>query len=202
MPAPRTAWYRRHCRLPAAFAAYRARSAWRSSSSTSALSRVVATPTVAVETTEPSARAKGSPNAWTMRSANASTVSASAAFSMSSANSSPPSRATVSESRTTAESRVPAATSSSSPTLWPIVSFTTLKSSRSTKSTPAVVRPVLEQQAVGQAGQRVVEGPVLQLSLELALRGHVPQGEHQAADRAIEAQVAAPDLDLNEDIVT
>ena len=66
----------------------------------------------------------------------------------------------------------------------------------------AVGGPVLEQQAIGQAGQRVVEGPVLQLRLELALRGHVPQGEHQAADRAIAAQVAAPDLDLNAHAVT
>ena len=58
---------------------------------------------------------------------------------MSSANSSPPSRAAVSDSRTTADSRIAAAASSSSPTLWPIVSFVTLKSSRSTNSTPVVV---------------------------------------------------------------
>ena len=103
---------------------------------------------------------------------------------------------------------VPAATSSSSPTLWPIVSLTTLKSSRSTNSTPAVVPsrrvasqpaggPVLEQQPVGQPGQRVVERPVLELLLELVLLGHVPQGQHQPADGALAAQVAAPDLDLD-----
>src|ERR1700760_513351 len=63
MPALSTGAYRRHCRLPAALAAYRARSACRSSSSTSALSSVVATPTVAVVITDPLASSNGSLNA-------------------------------------------------------------------------------------------------------------------------------------------
>ena len=57
--------------------------------------------------------------------------------------------------------------------------------------------PVLEEQPVGQPGQRVVKGLVLQLLLELALLGHVPQGEHQAGHGGVGAQVAGPDLDLH-----
>ncbi len=57
--------------------------------------------------------------------------------------------------------------------------------------------PVLEQQPVGQPGQRVVEGLVLQLLLELALLGHVPHGEHQAGHGRVVAQIAGPDLDLD-----
>ena len=45
----------------------------------------------------------------------------------------------MSDSRTMAERRPAAATSSSSPTLWPFVSLTTLKSSRSTNSTPVIL---------------------------------------------------------------
>ena len=51
------------------------------------------------------------------------------------ANSSPPMRATVSPTRTHARSRSPTDTSRRSPTSWPRLSFTVLKSSRSTKST-------------------------------------------------------------------
>ena len=56
---------------------------------------------------------------------------------------------------------------------------------------------VLEQQPVGQPGQRVVEGAVLQLILQLTLLGHVPHRQDQAAHGVIAAQVAAPDLDLD-----
>jgi len=52
------------------------------------------------------------------------------------ANSSPPSRATVSPARRQCCMRVPIARSSSSPEPWPSVSFTRLKRSRSTKSSP------------------------------------------------------------------
>ena len=51
------------------------------------------------------------------------------------ANSSPPRRATVSAGRTQARRRSATATSSSSPTAWPSVSLTVLKSSRSMNST-------------------------------------------------------------------
>ena len=57
--------------------------------------------------------------------------------------------------------------------------------------------PVLEQHPVGQPGQRVVEGPVLQLLLELVLLGHVPQGEDEAGDGRLGAQVTAPGLDVD-----
>ena len=99
---------------------------------------MVATPTVTGASTAPAARANGSLNASTTRPAAASTAAESAALAMSSANSSPPSRAAVSQSRISPDSRTPTAASSSSPTPWPIVSFTTLKSSRSTNSTPTV----------------------------------------------------------------
>ena len=56
---------------------------------------------------------------------------------------------------------------------------------------------VLEQQPVGQPGQRVVKSPVLQLILQLALLGHVPHRQDQAAHRVVAAQIAAPDLDLD-----
>ena len=48
-----------------------------------------------------------------------------------SVNSSPPKRATSEDSGVVASSRSPSATSSSSPTLWPRLSLTTLKRSRS-----------------------------------------------------------------------
>ena len=165
------------------------------------LSTEVATPTVAVAITSASLSVNGPVNAATIRSANTSTASASGASSMSSANSSPPSRAAVSDGRTDAASRPATAASSSSPLPWPIVSFTTLKSSRSTKSTPTVrsvrrawsmrVRhPLGEQHPVRQAGQRVVVGLVLQLLLKLVLLGDIAQGEHHAADGPVAAQVA------------
>ena len=42
-----------------------------------------------------------------------------------------------------------------------------------------------------------MEGPVLELPLELALLGHVPQGEDQPADGGLLPQIAAPDLHLD-----
>ena len=66
------------------------------------LSAEVATPTVAVASTLASLSVNGSVNAATIRSANASTSRRPAASSMSSANSSPPSRAAVSDWRTDA----------------------------------------------------------------------------------------------------
>ena len=60
-----------------------------------------------------------------------------------------------------------------------------------------VGRPVLEQQPVGQPGERVVEGPVLELGLELTLLGDVPHREHQAGHGAVLPQVTAPHLALD-----
>ena len=81
--------------------------------------------------------------------------------------------------RTQVMSRSATATSSSSPTAWPRLSLTVLKSSRSMNSTRdagAVVGarhgvgdPFAEQRAVGQTGQRVVERLVRELVLD-ALR--------------------------------
>ena len=58
--------------------------------------------------------------------------------------------------------------------------------------------PVLEQQPVRQPGQGVVEGPVLQLLLELVLPGHVPEGEDKAGHVGVGAQVTAPGLDVHD----
>ena len=79
-----------------------------------------------------------------------------------------------------APSRRPAtASSSSSPIEWPSESLIVLKSSRSRKRTASsrrperqqLAEPVAEQRAVGQAGQRVVEGLVLEAALQLAQLG-------------------------------
>ena len=64
-----------------------------------------------------------------------------------------------------------------------------------------VRRPVLKQQPVGQPGERVVEGPVLELGLELALLGDVSQREHQAGHGTVPPQVAAAHLDLDAALV-
>ncbi len=111
-------------------------------------------------------------------------------------NSSPPSRATVSPLATQERSRSATSCSSMSPFWWPSVSLSTLKLSRSMNiSAPFArsgrigqrgVQPVHQQLAVGQLGQRVVEGQVLDLLFgELAL-GDV------AADRHPVGQLALP----------
>ena len=84
---------------------------------------------------------------------------------------------------------------SSSPAAWPSESLTVLKSSRSTNSTrdrPAAARrrqrapqAVLEQGAVGQAGERVVEGAAAQLLLERDAVGDVAREQHERADLAV-----------------
>ena len=57
-----------------------------------------------------------------------------------------------------------------------------------------MLQPVGEEHPVGQAGQRVVERLVGQLPLELAALGHVAQGDDQAGDGLVGAQVAAVHL--------
>ena len=174
----------------------------------SALSSVVATPTVTVVVTSPAASANGSRNASTTRSAVASTAAVLSALPMSSANSSPPSRAAVSDSRTSAVSRaggghqqlVADAVAHRVVDDLEVVQVDEQHAgdpSRPPGGGDLLRDPVLEQQPVGQPGQRVVEGPVLQLLLELVLLGHVPQGEHQAAHGRVGAQVAAPGLDVD-----
>ena len=98
---------------------------------------------------EPIASVNGSWKAATMVSARFSTAALSAASSMSNPNSSPPSRAAVPRPVVSADSRIPAATSSSSPTLCPMVSLITLKSSRSMKSTPTTA-PVGRARAIAR----------------------------------------------------
>ena len=55
----------------------------------------------------------------------------------------------------------------------------------------------MEQQPVGESRQPVVESPVLQLTLQPALPGHVSQREHHAADRAVVPQIAVSAFELN-----
>ena len=93
-------------------------------------------------------------------------------------NSSPPMRATVSSSRRLARRRAAISTSSLSPTAWPRLSLMRLKRSRSTNITASRQRrraawseldlqAVVEQAAVGQAGERVVIGEVADARLGL-----------------------------------
>ena len=105
----------------------------------SALSSVVATPTVTVVSTAPEASASGSLNAWTTRLGgrlDRGGVRGIADEQRELIAAEP--RGGVARRGSGRNSRTAVATSSSSPTPWPIVSFTTLKSSRSTNSTPAV----------------------------------------------------------------
>ena len=103
-------------------------------------------------------------------------------------NSSPPTRARVSLSRSVLRRRAAAMRSTASPTGWPRPSLTFLKPSRPTVATekPWPERracgdhhadPVRQQQAVGQFGQRIVGGHVAQ-----PLFGGV-LGRHVAPDR-------------------
>ncbi len=101
-------------------------------------------------------------------------------------NSSPPKRAIVSTERRTARSRGPICASRASPTEWPNVSLTSLNRSRSISSTasepasrraPAegLLEPVLQEQPVRKARQRVVEGLMLERGQVLAPLADVSQ---------------------------
>ena len=59
-----------------------------------------------------------------------------------------------------------------------------------------MVHPVAEQGAVGQAGQRIMEGLVQQLLLEALPLGHVAGVEHDAVDDGIAQQVGGDDLGM------
>ena len=92
-----------------------------------------------VVVTEPVVSVKGSVNAWTTAAAMASAAAPSMRSSMISANSSLPRRAVMPAPPVTAVSRLAAATRSSSPTSFPRVSLTILKSSMSMRSRATIV---------------------------------------------------------------
>ena len=92
-------------------------------------------------------------------------------------------------------SRCATSSSSPSPCAWPRASLTALKSSRSTNSTAIcassraarverVLDAVVEQRAVGEPGERVVEGAVAQLLLEGLAIVDVARGERRCRRRA------------------
>ena len=123
------------------------------------------------------------------------------------ANSSPPKRAAVSPPRRQSVRRLATATRRLSPAAWPRLSLTSLKSSRSRKSTArrglgpgrpveGVLETVPEQGPVGQPAQRVVEGLVLELLLQALALAHVPEGEDDPLDGLVAQQVGGDHLDV------
>nr|WP_254402394.1 hypothetical protein [Streptomyces sp. AC555_RSS877] len=60
-----------------------------------------------------------------------------------------------------------------------------------------VADPVLEEHAVGQAGERVMERLVGEFAFQLSLLGHILQSEHHPTDGRLLTQVAPPHLDLD-----
>jgi hypothetical protein len=111
-------------------------------------------------------------------------------------NSSPPWRATVSDSRTQPTMRRAASTSRRSPASWPRVSFTSLKRSRSMYITATLswerwaffissAEPVVEQAAVGQAGEGVVVGLHPHQGFGLLAFGDVGDDAHQPPYAAV-----------------
>ena len=121
----------------------------------------------------------------------------SSATSHATTNSSPPKRATTSPPRTLARRRSATTRSSSSPAPWPSVSLTTLKRSRSSSSSAtslAVARGGgerlrdvgVQERAVRQAGQRVVQRAAARLGLGV---GAVERGGEHVRDRLDEAHV-------------
>ena len=155
----------------------------------------IATPMLASTSSVASAAEKLRCSASRRRSATTSACSRSGTDGNSTANSSPPRRASVSPWRTTSPSRSATWRSSSSPYEWPSVSLISLKRSRSMNrtATSASLRsadrerafePFLEQDAVRQAGQRVMRG----LAAQPARRQ-----QHDAIERRPQQQQAAGD---------
>ena len=138
MPGSKTA----NPALPPAFAMYIATSALRTMSAAPAIaSWAPAMPMLAeIETTRP-ATWYGARSSRISRSAMARERRRSGRSWVRMANSSPPSRAMRSSSRTRVEIRLVTDTSSSSPAAWPSVSLTILKSSRSMNRTAEVREP-------------------------------------------------------------
>ena len=154
-------------------------------------------PTLAVTNTSPSTSATGRDVAWISRSAIISAVSSVGTLGHSTVNSSPPKRATMSDGRIAPLSRSATATSSRSPAECPRLSFTTLKRSRSRKSTATrswltaaarelALEPLDEQRAVGQAGERVVDGLVRERGAARAALGDVFHLAHEVERRALQ----------------
>ena len=115
---------------------------------------------------------------------------------MTTANSSPPRRATRSSSRSTPWMRCATISSSRSPTWWPRVSLTSLKRSRSSSATEKRVQvrtldglgqPLQQELAVGQPGQRVVQGLVL---LDQRHPRRLVHGEHRDQQQRDEPRAA------------
>ena len=103
--------------------------------------------------------------------------------------------------------RIATARSSSSPLEWPRLSLIVLKSSRSRNSTATgmavpsrsgerVREPILEQGAVGKAGQRIVECLVAQLVLERLSLRDVAHAEQDSFDQRIIEAVLGNHLEV------
>ena len=155
-------------------------------------------PMLADTTNGPSASSIGWLSASRMRAAVAR-AAGSVTLSSSTPNSSPPSRAAVSGRAGRRVSRRATSCSRRSPSAWPRASLAALKSSRSTNRTPTsasgarpaqrVLDAVVEQRAVGQSGERVVEGAVAQLLLERLALFDVAGGDDDAPDPRVAEQV-------------
>ncbi len=141
------------CREARTLARYMAVSASRSRCSTrSVVGPPSAMPMLAPANTSCPSTRKGGASARCTRSATAMASSSPETPSTSRVNSSPPSRATVSPARRQLSSRRAICTSSSSPARWPRLSFTSLKRSRSRKSTAkcAASRPLARAKATSR----------------------------------------------------
>ena len=150
------------------------------------------------------ARWYGARSSRTRRSAIARARRRSGRSSVRIANSSPPRRATTSPSRTRPLIRSVTAIRSSSPAAWPIVSLTTLKSSRSMNRTAetrsrrsalaAITRSRLawNDAAVGRAGEGVPLGEVLDLPQQHGVaeveRGHAGRLRDDAHDPPLDTR--------------
>ena len=128
-----------------------------------------------------------------MRSATRSGPSASEAPSVRITNSSRPRRPTVSPARSMPRNGAATAHRSLSPASWPSESLVSLKLSRSMKHSATgplvapgpqqhLLGPVHRQLAIGQPGERVVQGLVGQQRLELLALGDVADVGHVAPD--------------------
>src|SRR4029079_5837153 len=105
-------------------------------------------------------------------------------------------RAIVSVSRTRARSRTPTICRSLSPTGWPSVSLTCLKWSRSrmcmatisprVRTRQRLLQPLIQQRAIGQRGQRIVQRHVRDLGLRATLLSDVlVRGDYAAIDHRL-----------------
>jgi hypothetical protein len=153
---------------------------------------------VVMRTWQPPSR-NGWRQTWITRSRMRTASASDSMPSSISTNSSPPSRATLWRVRTVSCRRAPTSLSSASPNSWPSESLMFLKPSRSISAsangwpTPAgrvFLDPLADVGAVADAGQRIQEGTLGQLSLGLhPVRDVV--AEQQQAGRAVGIAVVA-----------